>query len=587
MTRRGTVAGLLVLAAAAAAWFLFLRPRGGGEPAWVAEEPAAPIPAPPPAAPPEPSVVPPLPEPDPASYPPRRVPLRVVMSGKPKREYDPRLVAALRAYLDPDSPNSTLARTDLMTRIRDLWRAGTDLLDDVDGLQALVYRARAFDKPLDRKSLPRAWAVHADAGSGIVSVLSAEDGSFEASVRLPQAYPREANRVSATAPFPVLVTLHEFADTRDEHGFTPRPGEAVIRRRYLRPGAKQILDEWIVVAPLAHRGEFARFGRIESERVNLTRVWKSHPVDFDRFVLDGGSDALLWAASQPVWYAGVVVRGDAADVHPHLVRNFSHLFVYIVGTEASAAKKSLLAGGMEAERITVGDESGLAAWLSAKDGTGLPRVRRATPVAFDWIVTDPPAHRLAHWVNISDLDPAVDIPWMSVEVVDTAADPNTIRVTSEGMIALNFFLNDRILDLSRPVRVVANGKEIREGALVTSKPDPKVIALPTTIERNGDVLFDTNPTLSIKKSYYFGWLHPVNLTVRIAEPRPASGAILPGRMGTAEEELWAKQYFEKALENVRNGEVERAKRNLKKAIDVGQTSTKPKAEAELKKIEGQ
>lgn len=503
-------------------------------------------------------------------------------------------LAKLKAYLDPESPNSTVARTDFMARLR-AFRTGQppkDVLSDIDLLQELIYVSRPFDKPLDRKNLPKEeWEVRADGATGIVTVRSTASEAFKASYLLPTRYPTDPKKVPATAPFPMIVTLHDLEDTRAKEG--PNfAGETAIKRRYPKAASKAILDDWIVFAPTAPRAEFAKEGKIESERVNLTRMWKSYQVDYDRFVLDGGNDALTWASSQPVWYAGVIVRGDQADIAPALVKNCAHLQVYVVGTENSAAKKSLLAGGMKPDHIKVGPEAGIAAWLNAKDATGKAVVRRTTPLAFEWIVQDRPAHRLAHWVNISDLDPAVDVPSMKVEVLDTAEDPNTIRITSTGIITVNLFLNDRIVCLDRPVRVVTNGEEVKEGAIVTSKPDPKLIKLPSEIERNADVLFDTNPTLSIKKSFYFGWLFPVNLTVKIlgdastAEKKPAPIGTPTPKEGTPEEEEWAKQYFEKAMENVKEGEFERAKRNLRKAIDVGQTTWKEKAEAELKKLEG-
>ncbi len=91
-------------------------------------------------------------------------------------------------------------------------------------------------------------------------------------------------------------------------------------------------DAWIVFAPVASKAKFTEGGALLAERVPLVEIWKRYPVDFERMVIDGGPEALLFAAAYPTYYAGVIVRGDATDVSPDVVPNLGSTFVYVVQT---------------------------------------------------------------------------------------------------------------------------------------------------------------------------------------------------------------------------------------------------------------
>ena len=78
---------------------------------------------------------------------------------------------------------------------------------------------------------------------------------------------------------------------------------------------------------------------------------------------------------------------------------------------------------------------------------------RHVPTTFRWYVQDRSREVLAHWVNVNEAEPESS---MTV-AVDRAT--NTVRVDADGITDVAIFLNDRVVDLSRPVAFVLNGRE--------------------------------------------------------------------------------------------------------------------------------
>jgi hypothetical protein len=488
----------------------------------------------------------------------------------------------LRAYLDMDT-KPALSRLELLRHLKSLKDAGCDPLRNVEIVSSLLYSARPFDPPFDRKSVQKGEDFNVDAVTGVMSI-DASIGRF--SFQLPSKYPKDAKALNAGAPFPMIVTLHDLVDFQ-EREVKKYPGAEVIKRRFPRATNKGIHEDFILFAPVATRAKFSADGAIDADKVPLNLMWRRYQVDFDRIVIDGGSDALLFAAAHTIYYAGVIVRGDAADVAPDLVKNFAHLPVYVVGTDASAAKKSLLAGGMPKENVRVGDEAGLHAWVKG--------LKRQTPKSFEWVVKDRNAQRFAHFVNVNEIDPEVKVPSLKVDVLDTTDDPNTVKVSSKGVRAISLFLNDQILSLDKPVRVVVNGRPLSELRILTGR-EARAVKLPALLDRNADIMLDARDDLSVRKSRYYGFLFPVitdgikvpgdaDEEEKAAPKNGAPGGGAPAAAPDPQKVAEAQQYFDKAVEAQGEGDVERAKRLLKRAIEIGDTPVKPKAEAKLAELE--
>jgi hypothetical protein len=296
----------------------------------------------------------------------------------------------------------------------------------------------------------------------------------------------------------------------------------------------------------------------------FAEFWKPHHVDFERVVLDGSDAALAMAAAQPVFFAGLILRGGKVD--PDTVKNFAPLPVYVAGDPK--LKEALTAAGHP--NVTAGPASGLPEWLAK-----LPR--RKIPAEFTWKMRKPD-QLLAHWVSIEP-DPAVGERTL---LVKSDIVTNQIRIEASGIQELTVFLNDAIVDLDREVELIVNGHTEKKQKL----------------DRSFDQLLDKDP-ISIRRSLYLGWLFPAvlgKITVRPPETKPAEGTkpgdttapdAPPGEAKVDEiTEERAQNYWTKAAELEAAGNFAEAKTWYAKVASLGNTSLKTKAEEKVKELDG-
>ncbi len=250
------------------------------------------------------------------------------------------------------------------------------------------------------------------------------------------------------------------------------------------------------------------------------------------------------------------------------------MYVVQTGEKMPPAYETLQKAGHPADKLKAGPPTDMAGWLAT--------VKRVVPKAFKWVVKDKSAHRLAQWINLDVIDEAATMPTLDVEIVDTAEDPNTVRIKSVGIRVLTLFLNDSLVDLDREVRVVVNGKMLDECRIETSKPEGKAVRLPAKFDRTIDGMFDRK-TVSIRKSMYYGWLYPVALEQVAIEGdyKPEE----PPSPDKDQHETAAKQYFDKGQEQEKAGNPAKAIALYRRCVDEGETSYKAKAEARLKELE--
>jgi hypothetical protein len=158
------------------------------------------------------------------------------------------------------------------------------------------------------------------------------------------------------------------------------------------------------------------------------------------------------------------------------------------------------------------------------------------------------------------------------------------------------FLSDRVLSLDKPVRIVVNGKPVPDAKLMTGKPEGRSVKLPAKLDRSADVAFDASPELSVRRSRYYGFIYPVVLDFPVRtdadaseeKTEPAGGAppAAPApAVATPQQEAEALQYFTKAEEAEKAGDAAKALRLYQKAVDVGPTAVKAKAEAKVKELQ--
>jgi hypothetical protein len=401
--------------------------------------------------------------------------------GVAQAEDDEDVILAARAYLDPAQEFLWRPRKQLVAALAE-WkeRTGVDALVDIPRLREIVYQGRHFLPRLSDKKWQRDNEVVAfETTDGLyVNVMSVGQ---RFTYVLPEKYPDASalGKIPRPAPWPLLLAIHEEQDGKDEEMKAEKyPGGAVLRRRFPKGEFDALYENWLVLAPAAARARFLDDdGAIRHRYLTgvLTDFWRRYHVDFDRIVVDGGAPAAALAAAFPHVFAGLVLRpGRPIDLD--VVGNYASVPVFVVGDD-ELARELEQAGHSD---VSVGDDEALLAWLKER--------RRRTVTRFRWRYKRPD-HTSAHWIVVTGPVPAAPRLALQVEVLDTEADPNTIRLDAQGIERVRMFLNDQIVDLDRPVRLVVNG-DLRELG---------------TIERDFGRLFEKDP--EVRRNMNFGWLY--------------------------------------------------------------------------------
>lgn len=183
----------------------------------------------------------------------------------------------------------------------------------------------------------------------------------------------------------------------------------------------------------------------------LNPLQRNHAIDFDKVFLCGRGasvgTALLLASRFPDRFAGVIGRsGDAIAVVGENFRNLPTLFCG-AGANATAFAETIEKLGYKNATLKAdGTEADVWAWIGVQK-----RVANPTEVAL-W--PGVPAPRRAYWIETSW--DGQGTAWLKA-ACDRAT--NTITVTGEGVTKLTVYVNDVLLDLDKPVKVVCNGTE--------------------------------------------------------------------------------------------------------------------------------
>lgn len=442
--------------------------------------------------------------------------------------------------------------------------AGRDMLANLEDLREIAYQGRPFDRDYrDRKWQKEEPNTEVNEGKVAVSVSRGDK------LRLAFSVPKKDYTEAALAklprvdPFPTLVSLIEEKD----YSGKKYPGEEVLARRYASTPAltgayKELFEKWILLAPVAVRANYLDNGNVRFLFFlsQLKDFYQRYHVDFERLCLDAdATTASAVAAAHPFLLAGVVMRrplAAASEIDPSVVVNYAHVPIYVVNCEPTA--KMLKDAGHP--DVTLGDDAGVAAWLSAR--------HRVLPRAFSWR-TKTTQQVLAHWMILGP-NWNTEERTLKVEVLDTAEDPNTIKIEALGMLDLTVFLNDAILPLSKEVRVVINGKEVYK----------------QSVERSLGRVFDQEP-VKVRESMNYGMLFSA-MTPRIFVPPPPAkpaGAPAPAPGGDPEKEKTAQELLEKGKAAAADGNTAAATKYLEKVLsDYATTAAAAEAKAELEKL---
>jgi hypothetical protein len=478
------------------------------------------------------------------------------------------LAGVATAYFDPEVEFLWRPRKDFLEALQALQaEKGANALVDIPLLRQIVYEGRHFLAAFSDRQWQRDNEIaEYKTTDGIYDNVVSEGNRF--TFVIPKNYPKDRalGKTPRPAPLPLLLAIHEEQDGKDAKMKAEKyPGGAVLRRHFPKNEHDDLYENWLIIAPVAARAKFLEDKAIRHLYLTgvLTNFWRRYFVDFDRILVDGAAPAAAMAAAFPHVFAGVVLRpGKEMAFEPEVVRNYATVPVYVVGDEEFG--KELEKAGHT--NVTVGSEKDVVPWMDAQ--------RRKTPKSFKWRVLRPD-HVAANWVVVTGPDYAAPEVSMEVESVDTQDDPNTIKIDARGIEHLRIFLNDEIVDLDRPVRLVVNGEVIEVGK----------------IERDFSRLFERDP--EVRRNMNFGWLYTAVIEdVRVPEPKaeeqPAEGptetAPEEGPKGSPEDEARAAEWWGKGEAAEAEGITSRAKVYYRKIVELGPTSYLARATAKLETL---
>ncbi len=344
------------------------------------------------------------------------------------------LAKSLAAYLDARTKALGLetARQGLTTALDELARKDPprDPLRHPADLGRAQWLSRGYGE-----SKPRTGAVVTEN----LDLGSFSGGGLEIAYRLPKDYsPR-------TTAYPLILAIPDFDERPADH----------LRAQWILP---ELLDAAILVSPaMPSKGEEwtrvmvnGRPGGLSHALTALRIAGERFAVDFDRVYVAGRGKSVPAAISAgnygPQLFAGVVGRaGDAGEQGPE---NFANLPVLFAGGGAKATAFQEAARSAGSELCTIlpsGTELDVWTWMQAHPRQTFPTSVTVTP-------GDPFPTR-AYWLRIA--------PTASDARVTAKADrsANTISIEGHGASLAILYLNDALLDLDRPVRVLANGVE--------------------------------------------------------------------------------------------------------------------------------
>ena len=307
-------------------------------------------------------------------------------------------------------------------------------------------RALLLGRSIERR-LPR---------MGKVTTETFEHGSFqgggmEFAYRVPKDYdPRERS-------YPLVVAIPEEDESAAEH----------IRSHWSLDG---LGDELILVSPTMPE-DVETWDRVmlHGRPAGLSYVLTAVRFATSRFAVDpnrvfvagrgaGVAAALAAGDTSPHRFAGVLGRtGDAGDLPPVNLGNLAIAFF-----EGGEKARAFVADANEAgnDRVTLesgDDPAEILAWLLTNERHSAPlRVTVATGKPF-------PTH--AYWLRVA---PSTPRAWARGSI---DREKNLVRIESDGVAAVTLMLNDQLVDLTRPLRVLCNDVEH------SLTPEPRVDVL--------------------------------------------------------------------------------------------------------------
>lgn len=265
-----------------------------------------------------------------------------------------------------------------------------------------------------------------------------KDTALEYSLWIPSKYDAKKNA------YPLIITI-------------PDEGEKPSQHLIERWESQDIRDGALLVAPQmpSDAAQWTENPGIAAVLVTMREVTTNAAVDFDRIYLAGRGTgvkaAVAIAAKFPHRFAGVIGRtGDAGPTSPN---NFSNLPTMFAGGggEASAFQKAADELGWKNSTVSAeAKEDDIWNWIQDHPRTGYPKEVTLHPGS--------PFPNRAYWLEIPPGSGGAD----SMVHAKVDSDANTVTIDATGLAQVELYLSDALLDLSKPIKVIANGEEIVE-----------------------------------------------------------------------------------------------------------------------------
>lgn len=249
--------------------------------------------------------------------------------------------------------------------------------------------------------------------------------------------------------YPLLLCIPDKGEKPLDH-ITEKWSDAAIRENAIIVAIPMPSDEklWL------ESGTAEKEGGAGNVLFTLGQVSRNYAIDFDRAYLAGrglGVEAALTVAARYLdRFAGVVGRsGDAPD--GLAVENLQQLPIFFAGAgaKATALEEQLKKlGYATVQRKDDATEADIWAWVQAH-----PRQANPSTVV---LYPGSPVPTRAFWLESVPTD-AQGTVYIKATVDRTS---NTITIEGEGITKFLIYFNDLMLDLDKPVQIVANGSPL-------------------------------------------------------------------------------------------------------------------------------
>lgn len=251
--------------------------------------------------------------------------------------------------------------------------------------------------------------------------------------------------------YPVIFAIPEKGVKPADH-ITEKWTDATLRENALLVAVQMPadLEAWNKVGGAGEQGGYANL------LLTFKDVRESYAIDFDRVFLAGrgeGVGAAMYVASRaPHRFAGVIGRSGDMDAKGPAPDNFRSLPTYFAAGGGNATAFSEAAGKLGYTNCTLkadGSEADIWAWMGTH-----PRV--SLPVELTLVPGKGESPEQAYWLAVQRADYPAGTQLTAK--IDKATNTITIDAT-DAIQRVTLYLNDELVDLEKPVKVIANGVE--------------------------------------------------------------------------------------------------------------------------------